>query len=160
MQLARSSLRVFLPRDRGHFMATVSMGGIIFLPGSAAYSASKAGLRALLASINAEIADTNVRVSGIYPSAVDTPMLRSEARHGGSALNFVGNVFSPDDVADAYEKALDSGKLELYVPFGDSITSRLVMLRPSLMPRILPYFNRLGERGRAKFLARIGDDPR
>jgi short-subunit dehydrogenase len=133
------------------------MGGIIALPGSAAYSASKAGLRALLAAASAEVAGTDIRVSGIYPSAVDTPLLRFEARHGGSALNFVGKVFTAEDVADAYERALDTGRLEVYVPFGDSVTTRLVMLRPALVSRLLPRFERIGERGRTRFLARITD---
>ncbi len=159
MQLGRAAVNVFLSRNGGHFLATVSMGGIMVIPGSAAYSASKAGLRAFLASLHAEVANTGVRVSGIYPSAVDTPMLRHEARNGGSPLNFVGTVLSAADVADAYERALDTGRLELYAPYSDSVTSRLTMIRPSIVPRLIGPLNRLGERGRAKYLATIAEAP-
>ncbi|MEM9200886.1 MAG: SDR family oxidoreductase [Actinomycetota bacterium] len=158
MQLGRAAVSTFLPHDRGHFLATVSMGGIIAMPGSAAYSASKAGLRAFLASLHAEVAGTRIRVSGIYPSAVDTPMLRHEARNGGSPLNFVGEVLSTDDIADAYEKALDTGRLEVYAPYVDSISTRLTMLRPAIVPRLIKPLNWLGERGRTTFLERIGHD--
>jgi len=160
MQLGRAAVQAFVPHGRGHFLATVSMGGIIAMPGSAAYSASKAGLRAFLASLNAEIADTDIKVSGIYPSAVDTPMLRHEARNGGSPLNFVGDVLSVDDIADAYEKALDTGRLEVYAPYGDSLSTRFVMLWPALVPRLIRPLNWLGERGRARFLAKIADNER
>jgi len=68
------------------------MGGILALPTSATYSAAKAGLRAFFAALNAELHSSGVHVSGIYPSAVDTPMLRHEATDGGSPLNFVGTV--------------------------------------------------------------------
>ena len=154
-QVIRSAVRALTPKGRGHVLATVSMGGIVAMPGSAAYSASKAGLRAFLAALHSEVADTDVHVSGIYPSAVDTPMLRHEARHGGSALNFIGEVLTVDAIADAYETALDTGRLEVYAPYSDSITSRLAMLRPAGLPHLLGPLNRLGERGRAKYLARI-----
>lgn len=156
MQLIRHSVRAFVPRDRGHVMATVSMGGIVALPGSAVYSASKAGLRAFLAALHAELAATHVKVSGIYPSAVDTPMLRHEARDGGSPLNFVGKVLTTDQIADAYEKALHTGRLEVYAPYSDSVTSRLLMFSPASLPKIIGRLNKSGEKGRAKFLERIG----
>ncbi|MEM8705363.1 MAG: SDR family oxidoreductase [Actinomycetota bacterium] len=157
MQLGQAAVGVFLPKGRGHFLATVSMGGIMAMPGSAAYSASKAGLRAFLASLHAELAGTDVRVSGIYPSAVDTPMLRHEARHGGSPLNFIGEVLPVHEIADAYEKAFDTGRLEVYAPYVDSLSTRMTMLRPAAVPRLIRPLNWIGERGRAKFLDRIGD---
>ena len=157
VQLIRAALDVFKGRDSGHIMATVSMGAICPLPTSAAYSAAKAGLRAFLAALNSELSNTNISVSGIYPTAVDTPMLQHEARSGGSALNFLSAVKTVDDVADAYEKALDNPKLEIYVPYHESLSARAALWTPALIPRLIPFFNRIGERGRKKYLA--GLDP-
>ena len=161
MHLINAALGVFLPRDRGHVMATVSLGGICPLPGSAPYSAAKAGLRAFLAALNCEVAGTGVSVSGIYPTAVNTPMLEGEARLG-SALNFLSRILTVNEVADAYERALDKPKLEIYVPYHESLSARAALWTPSLIPRLLPFFNRIGERGRAKYLktlSRGGADP-
>ncbi len=155
-QLIRSAMIAFAAKGRGHVLATVSMGGIVAMPGSASYSATKAGLRAYLASLHAEQAKSDIKVSGIYPSAVDTPLLRHEARNGGSPLNFLGKVLTIDQVADAFEAALDSGKLESYLPYSDSITSRVAMLRPQTLPKVLAPLNWIGERGRSKYLKRIG----
>ncbi len=152
MHMIRSAIPGMLARRSGHIMATVSMGGIVPMPGSSAYSAAKCGLRAFLSSLYSEVRSDGVKVSGIYPSAVDTPMLREEASSGGSALNFVGDVKSIVDVADVYEKALDRGKLEYYVPYSDSITGRLTTLKLSAIPRMLPMLEKIGERGRARFL--------
>ena len=126
MHLINAALGVFLPRDRGHVMATVSLGGICPLPGSAPYSAAKAGLRAFLAALNCEVAGTGVSVSGIYPTAVNTPMLEGEARLG-SALNFLSRVLTVNEVADAYEQALDKPKLEIYVPYHESLSARAAL---------------------------------
>ena len=153
MELAAASARAMRVRGRGHVVATVSMGGILSLPGSAAYSASKAGLRAFLAALRLELRGTGVAVSGIYPSAVDTPMLLKEAEGGGSPLNFFGAVRSIDEVADAYERAIESHRLENYVPYSDSLTTRLLNAFPALTPKLLPIVNRIGERGRQRYLA-------
>ncbi len=153
MHLTRAVLPQFLEHDRGHVLATVSMGGILALPTSATYSAAKAGLRAFLAAVNAEVYSTGVHVSGIYPSAVDTRMLRQEATGGGSALNFLGAVQSIDAVADAYERALEHHRLENYVPYSDSLTARFLNTFPALTPKLLPVANRIGERGRRRYLA-------
>ena len=157
MHLINAALGVLLPRDRGHVMATVSLGGICPLPGSAPYSAAKAGLRAFLAALNCEVAGTGVSVSGIYPTAVNTPMLEGEARLG-SALNFLSRILTVNEVADAYERALDKPKLEIYVPYHESLSARAALWTPSLIPRLLPFFNRIGERGRAKYLNSLSRD--
>lgn len=153
MHMINAAIPSMLARKSGHVLATVSMGGIVPMPGSSAYSAAKFGMRAFLAALYAEVRSEGVNVSGIYPNAVDTPMLRQEAASGGSALNFVGEVKSIDDVADAYERALDTGKLEFYVPYSDSISGRLTAMKLSAIPKIIPSLNKIGERGRAKYLA-------
>lgn len=158
VQLLAAAAEVMRPRGRGHLLATVSMGGILPMQGSACYSAAKGGLRAFLAALSGELRGTGISVSGIYPSGVDTPMLRHEARHGGSALNFVGRVFAVDDVVQAYATALDRGRLEVYLPWSDSLLSRGLGLRPSLVQRLVPVFERLGRRGHAKFLDSIGPE--
>lgn len=155
-ELAASAARVMRTRGHGHILATVSMGGILSLPGSAAYSAAKAGLRAYLAALRTELRGTGVAVSGIYPSAVDTPMLLHEATHDGSLLNFFGAVATAGEVADAFEKALRTRRLEVYQPYSDSVLCRLLECFPFLVPPLLGPAEALGRRGRRKYLARKG----
>ena len=153
MHIVGAAVPHMLAKGSGHILATVSMGGIVAMPGSSAYSAAKFGMRAFLAALHAEVKGRGIKVSGVYPSAVDTPMLREEAVSGGSPLNFVGEVKTIDDVADLYERALDTGKLEYYLPYSDGITGRLTSLKPSTVPKIIPTLNKIGERGRTKYLA-------
>lgn len=156
MQLTRTVARFMRKRGSGDILSIVSMGGIIALKGSASYAASKFGLRGFLTSVRSELGPHGVRVMGIFPSGVDTPMLRYEATHNGSPLNFVGKVFTAAEVADACMAALDSGRLETYVPYSDSLTSRFAGAFPWLIEKILPLFEKSGEKGRAKFRAERG----
>ena len=158
IQLIAAAVPGMVARGRGRVLATGSMGGIISLPGSATYSAAKAGLRSFLTALSAELAGTGVRVSGVYPSAVDTPMLRHEARHGGSLLNWVGKVFTVADVVRAYERALTGRRLEVYLPYSDSITTRVAAFVPATANRLIPLFERFARRRHARYLARIDAD--
>ncbi|MEU5095127.1 SDR family oxidoreductase [Streptomyces sp. NPDC020996] len=155
-EVAASAARVMKARGRGHIVATVSTGGILALPGSAAYSAAKAGLRAYLAALSAELRGSGVAVSGIYPSAVDTPMLLHEATHDGSLLNFLGKVSTADDVARVFERALRRRRLEHYLPYSDSVLCRILESFPWVVPHLLGPAEAIGRRGRAKYLARKG----
>ena len=155
MQLTRVAARTMAARGGGDILAIVSMGGIIALRGSASYAASKFGLRGFHTSIQLELAPKGVRVMGVFPSGVDTPMLRKEAAHAsGSPLNFVGTVLTAGQIGDACMKALDSGKLETYVPYTDSVTTRVFGAFPWLIRRVEPAFAKIGERGRTRYLAR------
>jgi hypothetical protein len=156
--LIQSLARRMLRERKGHILATVSMGGIVALKGSATYSASKFGLRGLLWALRDELAESGVRVSGIYPAGIDTPMLRHEARHGGSALNFVGTPVTVDDVVNATMAAIRRPRLEVYVPKSEGVTSRIVGAWPGLLLRLYPMLERIGEKGRQKFLQRLQDE--
>lgn len=156
MRLSQVAARLMCARRSGDILSIISMGGIIAMKTSAAYAASKFGLRGFQTSLRSEVAPYGVRVMGVFPSGVDTPMLRHEALNGGSALNFVGKVLTPGQVGDACMKALDTGRLETYIPYGDSITTRFFGSVPWLIDRVLPPFERKGEKGRARFLAERG----
>ena len=150
IHLIQSCARIMKSRKTGHIIATVSVGGVLALKGSAVYSASKFGLRGLLAGLR------DVRVSGIYPSGVDTKMLRHEAEQGGSALNFVSEPQTVQVVGDAFERALKTGKLEVYVPYFDGLLARCLAFVPGVVSYLYPALQWLGEQGRQKYLAKIG----
>jgi len=101
----------------------------------------------------AELAPHGVSVSAVYPSGIDTPMLRYEALNGGSPLNFINQPHSADDVAAIMLRALKTKKLEYYVPYGDSVFGRLVCSFPWVLMPLYPLLQWWGERGRKKFIS-------
>lgn len=142
-------------RSQGHILSTVSLGGITALKGSAAYSASKFGLRGLMLALRDELAAKGVHVTAVMPAGVKTPMLSLEARGDGSSLNFLKRPVDPEQVADAFERALDKPKMEIYVPYSESIISRFAGAFPWIMKPLYPLLDKLGERGRSKYLKRM-----
>lgn len=156
IQITHGILPLMLKRGKGAIVSIVSIGGIIALADSALYSAGKFGLRGFLTALYEELKNTKIKISGIYPAAVDTPMLMHEALHGGSNLNWINAVQSPEDVAKAVMKGIRKGTLEIYVPYGDGLTSRLVAVFPWLMGVFSPLLQWIGKRGKQKWLKKKG----
>lgn len=157
MRLTQAAAKVMTERGSGQVLSIVSAAGLIALPGSAAYSASKFGLRGFLASARLELGPLGVKVNAVLPGAVDTPMLRYEATHGGSVLNFLNkSVLTVEQVAAAAMQAIERDKAEVYVPYSDGIIGRLAGALPWALPRLLPMLEAEGRKGHARFLAERG----
>jgi len=88
-------------RARGHLFAIASIAATRPFAQSAAYCASKAGVRALAAVVAEEVRREGVRVTTIIPGAVDTPFWD---RAGGTELDR-SRMLRPDDVARAILRA-------------------------------------------------------
>lgn len=152
--LSRACARSMLQENAGHIIATVSMGGITPMKGTAIYSATKFALRGFLSALHSELKVHGVAVSGIYPSAVDTEMLKNEVRHDGSPLNFVSSVATVDDVAKSVQYAIKTHQLEVYVSRMDGFLSRFIGFFPSLLDRLYPILEKIGRKGMAAYVSK------
>lgn len=143
----------------GHIVNTVSMGALISLPCSAVYCATKAGLRSFLNAMHAELKPLGISVSGIYPSGIHTPMLQYEALNNGSPLNFLNMPVSAEEVANTVLKSASNKRgakrLEYFLPYGDSISSRIINTFPWLLHKVYPLFCYLGEKGRTRYIRKF-----
>jgi NAD(P)-dependent dehydrogenase (short-subunit alcohol dehydrogenase family) len=83
-------------------------------PNLGAYGVAKAGLNILTLATAREGAPHNIRVIGIAPGAVDTPMFRGLF---GNQIDDV-HILQPDNIADAILAAIDGG---LAYSSGDTI---------------------------------------
>ena len=150
MLLSAAAARAMKRRRSGYIFSVMSMAAMGPMKDSASYSASKFGLRGFMASLSLELHQYGVGVGGVFPSAVDTPMLAAEmANPDGSPLNFVGNAkpMTPDEVAAAVMKAMRKGKLETWLPTSDGFIAGLLMLFPGLLR---PALSRLEKGGMKK----------
>ncbi len=136
----------------GAIVNTISMASIIALRGSSVYSATKFGLRGFNIALHMELKSRGVTVSGVLPSAIDTPMLLKETREGATALNFLSDPLPPERVAKVIMRAAREGKIEYYVPLIDRWTSSLALLFPSLIPTIYPWFESRGVKRQKAYL--------
>ena len=133
-------------------VSTVSLGGIFPLGETPIYTASKFGLRGAMLAIGLDLRDKGIIAGSVLPSAVDTRMLQEEAIDGGNSLQFQSPPQAPSDVVKAMVSLLDRPRLEVYPRPGESILTRVAMLAPNLLPRMMPLFRGKGERGMRTYL--------
>lgn len=74
-------IRVFLPhlkqRPEAHLINFSSMGGFLPVPGQAIYGASKAAIKLLTEALYAELQETSVHVSVVFPGAIATKIAQN-----------------------------------------------------------------------------------
>jgi NAD(P)-dependent dehydrogenase (short-subunit alcohol dehydrogenase family) len=102
--MARAALRVMIPAGRGGVIVnTSSFLSTAATVGTSGYSASKAGLDAMIRALALEAGPHGIRVNNVNPGVIDTPMLRA---HGDdiipplAARAALGRVGTPKDIAD------------------------------------------------------------
>jgi short-subunit dehydrogenase len=85
----QNTLTTMKKQGFGHIINIGSLGGIVPMPYSAIYSATKFALRGFTFSLAEELKGTGTTISLITPGSVITKMLDYEAQGDNSAISFV-----------------------------------------------------------------------
>jgi NADP-dependent 3-hydroxy acid dehydrogenase YdfG len=107
---SKLALERFLPRERGHLVNIASVAGKAGFPGGATYCATKHAVVGLSEAMRAEVRATNIDISIIMPVVVNTELGSGLQRSRGV------KVVEPDDVAAAIVEALQTGRVDVFVP--------------------------------------------
>ncbi|GBQ86361.1 short chain alcohol dehydrogenase [Gluconacetobacter johannae DSM 13595] len=153
--LLTSRLLECMPRG-GHVVFVNSMAGVMPLQGSGVYAATKFGLRGYALSLALDLRPRGIRVSSVFPGAVDTPMLWREMAEGGSVLNFVSPPAAPADVARRIVAVCRRPRREVFLPPLDGMFANLCLLLPGVLRLSLPLLTFSGRRGYRRFQKRCG----
>lgn len=109
---------------RGRLAGIASVAGFRGLPGSGAYSASKAAAISYLESLRQEMRGSGVKVVTICPGYIRTPM---------TDINPYPMPFmlEPDDAARRFARAIDRGCSFAVIPWQMGIVGRVLKLLPN-----------------------------
>jgi short-subunit dehydrogenase len=72
LYMVKTFLPHLLTRPEAHIVNISSMGGFLPVPGQTVYGASKAAVKLLTEGLHSELATTNVKVTVVFPGAVNT----------------------------------------------------------------------------------------
>jgi len=113
-------------RGRGTLVGIASVAGFRGLPGSSAYSASKAAAISYLEALRVELRDGGVKVVTICPGYIATPMT---ARNPFRMPFLIG----ADEAARRFARIIDRGERYAIVPWPMAIAGRLLSLVPNAL---------------------------
>lgn len=132
--------RAFLPhlqqRPEAHIANVASMGGFFPFPGQSVYGASKAAVRLLTEGLYAELLDTRVRVSVVFPGAINTDITgnsgvaRPVAVDDRSRLDESAVMTAPDKAARIILDGIARNRLHVYVGRDAQLMGLAIRLAP------------------------------
>ncbi len=130
MRATGVALPPMIARDSGHFVLTGSLTAYGGLPGSAPYTATKAGIMALAESLRCDLRKTGVLVQLVNPGFVRTRLTdKNDFRMPG--------LMEPDRAAQVIFEHMNSDAFSRAFPFWFSLVFRLArFLPPSIYFRV------------------------
>jgi NAD(P)-dependent dehydrogenase (short-subunit alcohol dehydrogenase family) len=121
---SKLALERFLPRNHGHLVNVASVAGKMGFPGGATYSASKHAVVGLSEAIRGELRGSQIDITIVMPVVVNTEL--------GSGLQRTRGIrkVEPDEVAAGIVDALQTGRVDVWVPRSVAGLIRSVSLVP------------------------------
>lgn len=133
INVVKSFLPHLVTRPEAAILNVSSMGGFAAVPGQAVYGASKAAVALLTEALHAELLNTNVQVTAIYPGAIATNITQNSgvSNPGGeSAESSSFKMTSPQDAAAVIIKALEKGKFRAMIGGDAAALDKMKRLSP------------------------------
>jgi len=117
IQLTRAVLPHMIERRAGHIINMSSVAGFLAAPTYSIYAATKFGVRGFTEALRREVSGYGIRVSGIYPGAVDTEFSeRAGIRRKTGATTPAALRLSSEQVARAVYSLAQRPRRELITP--------------------------------------------
>ena len=139
MRLCNRFVPEMVERGSGHIINISSLAGWVGSHGMSAYCASKFGLRGFGVALAADLEDTGVHVTNVYPCFSRTPILDSPRYGYDDPMEVPASLISePGDVVAEIVKGMRTNSLHV---FPDK-HARRVHLLTRFVPWLIPMLNR------------------
>lgn len=152
IMLTRIALPYLRESGGGAIINVGSLAGRTPVPGSAAYSASKAGLRTFTYAIAEEMTDNKIKFAVVSPGPIDTGFIMSDIDRV-SDLTFSQPLSTAEEVAQTILDLCGNTRREQSMPAISGVLTTLTYLFPWLGRASRPLLERRGQRTKAKLKA-------
>jgi short-subunit dehydrogenase len=114
LYLIKTFLPHLLTRPEAHIVNISSMGGFLPVPGQTIYGASKAAVKLLTEGLNSELANTNVKVTVVFPGAVNTNITKNSGLNVPAQATAENKSMKTLSAAKAAEIIIDGMEKDRY----------------------------------------------
>lgn len=134
LNMTKAFLPKLLERPEAHLVNVSSMGGFLPVPGQSVYGASKAAVKLLTEGLYAELKDTNVHVSVVFPGATKTDI----TKNSGVTAPVVSNesdgsdypMLSAEETATIILNGIEKNKAQIFTGKDSRFMNILYRLNP------------------------------
>ena len=141
LNLIKTILPLFYNRPEAHIVNISSMGGFLPVPGQAIYGASKAAVKILSEALRAELANTHIGVTTVFPGALYTNIKANSGLQADAGAGTEGHAasaaFSPRKAAKMIVHAIEQNRSQLYIGKDAESMSLLYRIHPGMATKII-----------------------
>ena len=140
LYLVKAVLPHLLTRPEAHIVNISSMGGFLPVPGQTIYGASKAAVKLLTEGLNSELADTNVKVTVVFPGAVNTNIARNSGLKNQAqspAEQKPGQILSASKAAEIIINGMENDRYRVLVGKDSIFMDMIYRLHPKRAARFI-----------------------
>ena len=106
LYVTRAFLPLLLSRPEAHVVNVSSMGGFLPVPGQTLYGAAKAAVKLFTEGLYAELKDTRVKVTVVFPGAIATNIMQNSGLNLPKADTASESKFKPISASEAAHQIL------------------------------------------------------
>jgi short-subunit dehydrogenase len=134
LYMTKAFLPKLLERPESHLVNISSMGGFLPVPGQSVYGASKAAVKLLTEGLYAELKNTNVHVSIVFPGATQTDITKNSGVEApsipqdGDSNNFP--MLSAEEAANIILDGIEKNKPQIFTGKDSKFMNLLYRLSP------------------------------
>ncbi|MDD3187327.1 MAG: SDR family oxidoreductase [Bacilli bacterium] len=131
LNLVQLFLPSLLKRKEGSIVNVSSMGGFFPFPKQTIYGASKAAIKLFTEGLYAELIDTNISVTVVFPGAIATNIAANSnvsVKTDGSASTY--KMTSANKAASEIIKAIEKKKFQLYIGSDSKMMNFMYKMSP------------------------------
>ena len=131
LHMTKTFLPHLLERPEASLINFSSMGGFLPVPGQTVYGASKAAVKLLTEGIYAELLDTSVHVSIVFPGATSTDITKNSGVAAPSVSDEKAKSFpmlSAHEAAEIVVRGIESDKPQIFTGNDSKFMNRLYRL--------------------------------
>lgn len=134
MHGAYEAIKIFKQQDEGILINNVSIGGYMPAPFSAVYSATKYGIRGMMACLQGEISDrSNIHICNLYPQLQNSTGNLHSAKYSGFDLKISPIASDPFETASKMVALARHPKKDKFPDFKAAVITSIYQLFPKLI---------------------------
>ncbi|AIQ31599.1 short-chain dehydrogenase [Paenibacillus sp. FSL P4-0081] len=134
LYMVKTFLPYLLNRPVAHIANVSSMGGFLPVPGQTIYGASKAAVKLLTEGLQAELKDTNVKVTVVFPGGVSTNIMMNSgldvADNKEISKEQMSQLLTPKEAAEIIVKGIENDRIRVLAGKDSKIMDKLYRLSP------------------------------
>ena len=142
LYMSKAFIPYLLKRPEGSIVNVSSMGGFLPVPGQSIYGAAKAAVKQMTEGLSAELKNTNVSVTAVFPGAINTDIkfnsgAEKQKKSDDEMKKAPIKPLSPEKAAEKIIAAMENRKTRVYVGTDSQIMNWLYRMMPSMASNLI-----------------------